>query len=336
MRNILFASFIALLVAGCEKQDRQETREEIGRTETGEGLFGMKDGNASVETAQVVEETKFPLGESETEIENEEGSIAKEADRLLNEAADLCDQGKYAEAKAGMIRARSVLEQLEDKDHPKIIQCLKALVDVSLKMQENDEVIEYAGEVANLALADEDKGLAYNRIGLAYFNKGEYDKAIEYDEKSLALYLGAGGPDDPNVALNYNNIGLAYTQKGEYDKAIGYFEKTLALYFKILGPEHPEVATTYNQLGLAYFKTGEYDRAVECNEKALAIRLKAFDPEHPYVGMSYGNLGSLYAKKGMTAKAMDYLLKAKEIHLKKHGPQHPETKNIQKWIDSLK
>jgi tetratricopeptide (TPR) repeat protein len=168
-------------------------------------------------------------------------------------------------------------------------------------MQENDEVIEYAGEVAHLALADEDKGLAYNRIGLAYFNKGEYGKAIEYDEKSLAIYLEAGGPDDPNVALNYNNIGLAYTQKGEYAKAIGYFEKTLALYFKTLGSEHPEVATTYNQLGLAYFKTGEYDRAVECNEKALAIRLKAFGPEHPYVGMSYGNLGSLYAKMRLGA-----------------------------------
>ena len=68
----------------------------------------------------------------------------------------------------------------------------------------------------------------------------------------------------------------------------------------------------------------------------IRIRLKAFDPEHPYVGMSYVNLGSLYAKKGMKGKAMDYLLKAKEIHLKKHGPQHPETKNVQRWIDSLK
>jgi hypothetical protein len=69
---------------------------------------------------------------------------------------------------------------------------------------------------------------------------------------------------------------------------------------------------------------------------ALVIRLKVFGDDHPYVGMSYGNLGSLYAKKGIKGKSMDYLLKAKEIHLNKLGPQHPETKNIQKWIDSLK
>ena len=77
MRPILFASFIALLLTGCEKQNPYENREEIEGIETGEGLFGMKDGNASV-----------------GEVENSERSLATEIDRLLKEAGDLRDQGK--------------------------------------------------------------------------------------------------------------------------------------------------------------------------------------------------------------------------------------------------
>ena len=52
----------------------------------------------------------------------------------------------------------------------------------------------------------------YNNRGLAYYRKGDHDRAIiDYDQ---AITL------DPKYALAYSNRGLAYTDKGDYDRAI--------------------------------------------------------------------------------------------------------------------
>ena len=294
MRPILFASFIALLLVGCEKQNRGGDREEITIED---GLFSMNQGPASASEEGRVRETEFASDQSVAEVGNEEGSLESEADAFLKDAAEFRDQENNPDAKVSLLRALSKLRQSEDKERPKLNQCLKALVIVLSEMQENDEVIEYAEELARFATVDEDKGWAYNRIGLACFNQAEYLKAIEYNEKSLALYLDSTGPDDPNAALNYNNLGLAYLQMGKYDQAIEYFKKTLTIYSKSLGAEHPEVANAYINLGTVHAKKGEYAKAIECNEKSLVIYLHAKGPDHPKVGMNYNNLGLACVQK---------------------------------------
>ena len=47
-----------------------------------------------------------------------------------------------------------------------------------------------------------------NQLGLALLAAGQYDKALEYYQKSLAIWLKQLGPDHPHVAISYNNIGL--------------------------------------------------------------------------------------------------------------------------------
>jgi tetratricopeptide (TPR) repeat protein len=260
----------------------------------------------------------------------------EDINRLHEEAADLYVKGKYREAKASMTRGYAAFERLEVKDKAKRVEYLRVLSNISNKLQENDKTIEYATEVAIHALTDDDRSFAYGLLGLAYLSKGEYEKAIGYYEKALAISLKALGAEHPDVATTCNNIGTAYQHKGEYDKAIGYYEKSLAIYIKKLGAEHPEVGTTYNNIGLAYDSKGEYEKAIGYYGKSLEIRLKTLGAEHPDVGRSYNNLGGAYHGKGDKATAMAYLLKAKAIFLKKLGAQHPNTKNVQLGIDSLK
>ena len=44
---------------------------------------------------------------------------------------------------------------------------------------------------------------------------GEYDRAIEYYERSLAIKLKTVGENHPGTAATYTSLGQAYKAKGE-------------------------------------------------------------------------------------------------------------------------
>jgi len=79
-------------------------------------------------------------------------------------------------------------------------------------------------------------------------NKGEYDKALEYFQKSLAIDLKKLGPEHPSVAGSYHNIGLVHEDKKDLAKAKEYWEKAYAIYLKKLGPNHPYTKGTKAEL----------------------------------------------------------------------------------------
>ena len=167
------------------------------------------------------------------------------------------------------------------------------------------------------------EGTINNNLGLAYHNKGEYDKAIEYYQKAIAIDKKFYGEEHPEIAIDYNNLGLAYRNKGEYDKAIDYYQKALAIDKKFYGEEHPDIAIDYNNLGAAYDSKGEYDKAIDYYQKALAIDKKYHGEEHPNIATRYNNLGLAYHNKGEYDKAIDYYHKALVIGKKYHGEEHP-------------
>ena len=76
-------------------------------------------------------------------------------------------------------------------------------------------------------------------------DKGEFDKAIQYLEKSLGL--------NPNQAGAYNNLGVCMRGKGALKDAIANYDKALAL-------EHKNVGSHYNKvllvLNLQDFENG--------------------------------------------------------------------------------
>ena len=96
---------------------------------------------------------------------------------------------------------------------------------------------------------------------MAYGNKGEYDRAIGYYEKDLAIALKSLGPEHPDVGTSYFNLGAAYAQKGDKAKAppqtfavllraskdmkgdrakgMEYLLKAKGIFIKRLGPDHP-------------------------------------------------------------------------------------------------
>ena len=81
-------------------------------------------------------------------------------------------------------------------------------------MKRFDESIKIGRQTIKL---DPRNVIAYNELAFAFFQKGEYDKAIEMYNKSLEME-----PDFPHTLWSFM---LYYTEIGQYDNAIHYWEK---------------------------------------------------------------------------------------------------------------
>ncbi len=66
-----------------------------------------------------------------------------------------------------------------------------------------------------------------DNIGLVYYNKGDYPKALEYYERCLEIETKIKGKDSIDVAETLNNIGSVYYNKGDYPKALECYERCL-------------------------------------------------------------------------------------------------------------
>ena len=125
--------------------------------------------------------------------------------------------------------------------------------------------------------------LAYynSYLGLAHRNAGQYDKALEFHHKKLAIDLKHRGKDHPRVADTYMNIGIVHDEKAEYDKALEFYNKSLAIDLVKLGKDHPSVGLTYYNMALTYGAKKNVIKKKELLRKAYAIQLEKLGKDHP-------------------------------------------------------
>jgi tetratricopeptide (TPR) repeat protein len=141
---------------------------------------------------------------------------------------------------------------------------------------------------------------ALGNMGLAYYNVGEYRRAIEYHEQRLQIARDTG--DRLNEGRALGNLGLAYYSLGEYHRAIEYHEQYLQI-ARDTGERLGESAALGN-LGLAYDSLGEYRRALEYHEQDLQISREIGDRQGE--GQALVNLGSAYYHLGEYNRALEY------------------------------
>lgn len=99
---------------------------------------------------------------------------------------------------------------------------------------------------------------AYYNRGLAYADKGDYDKAISDYTKAVEL--------DPKLAGAYNGRGNAFYDKGAFDNTIADYNSAIQL--------TPKWAVLYYNRGNAYLKLGDFTNAESDLNKAKELGYK--------------------------------------------------------------
>ena len=117
-----------------------------------------------------------------------------------------------------------------------------------------------------------------NAPGIAYFQFGEYDKALATFEHVTEL--------DPDNYLGHQNTGVIYFQQAKYDEAIVEFQKAIEL---------QPGADLYSNLGLALLYLKRYPEAITALEKSART--------HPNEEVVVGNLADGYRWSGQRERA---------------------------------
>ena len=130
----------------------------------------------------------------------------------------------------------------------------------------------------------------YSLRGHAYFDLGDYEKALSDFTKSIQL--------NPNFADPYLNRGNTYGTLKEWDKSIADFSKAIEL--------DPMLVMSYKNRGKTYAAIQQWDKAVADFTKAIEI--------NPYDAEAYNERGIVYKNTSQLDKAIADYSKAIEFN----------------------
>jgi tetratricopeptide (TPR) repeat protein len=96
---------------------------------------------------------------------------------------------------------------------------------------------------------------AWNNLGIAHFNAGHIERAVECVEKALEL--------KPEYAFAFGSLGGIEIHRNEPERAIEYLQKAIRLY--------PGMAVAHSNLALAYGMMGRFEQAEVALKHAVAL-----------------------------------------------------------------
>ncbi|KAI8518991.1 hypothetical protein Bbelb_022480 [Branchiostoma belcheri] len=185
------------------------------------------------------------------------------------------------------------------------------------QLHEPQESHKYYTEMLALArdLGRKDReGLAYNRLGRAHYDMGEFEESLEWEKKGLKMRQESGDKTEQitahqNIADSYKALGKLDLVRSHYQSAMTiametgnknqemdiyceladlhreqlhepqeshkYYTEMLAL-ARDLGRKDRE-GDAYNKLGLAHYDMGEHEDSLEWNKKYLKMRQESGD-----------------------------------------------------------
>ena len=131
------------------------------------------------------------------------------------------------------------------------IQGLLSQANNSLKKHPEQAISLYT-EILNIESTNED---ALLWRGIAYYNSGESEKALEDLNKLVKLH--------PRHSRAYNNIGNVYSSEKQYSLALKKYHTALKI--------NPQYAAVYSNIAILYTEQEKYQIALEYCDKALDI-----------------------------------------------------------------
>jgi tetratricopeptide (TPR) repeat protein len=130
---------------------------------------------------------------------------------------------------------------------------------------------------------------AYSQLGLVYYRRKDYGKAMELYELALR--------HKPNFALVYSNMGIIFFERGELDKAREVYEKAVSF--------DPRMKDALRNLGAVHAMQGNFGEAIRWFSQGLE-----YWPDDPTLNQY---LGSAYRDAGQPEKGRPYMEKARRL-----------------------
>jgi len=293
-----------------------------------EQVEALRDGLAEVRALRNAAAYDQALADAEAIVAQAEGlgHGPLRAEALLERGLDRKEQGQYEEAARDLERAYLLAAELEHSEVEAAAVRELAFV-VGHDQAEHAAGLQWGKTAVALARrprADpREEAAALSAIGVMLLKKGELDQALDHQQRALAIFEAALGPDQPDIADLLLNMGDVLRQQGKPDEALSCLRRALAIREAALGPHHPDVANPLTTIGAVLGERGQQEEALTHLQRALAIREAALGASHPDVATALNNIGIMYKGQGKLPEALAHFQRALAILEASLGPAHP-------------
>ncbi len=150
----------------------------------------------------------------------------------------------------------------------------------------------------------------FNKLGIAYTEIAEYQKALEYFFKYIDKDVIKS--NDSILSNTYNSIGVDYNHLNQIDQALKFYKKSIETY----GKDSVKIGSVYNNMANIYQTRNDNKTAEGYYKKALFY----FDKKDYYKGIvaTVMNLGIIEMENQRMETSLEYLNKAKDLAQEKH------------------
>ena len=312
----------------------------------------FEDSKGILNQAKEANVSSFKLDVLALTIARETAQSDEERQAAYNQAMDL--QGTFKE------HAKDIADEVYAELHYETSRCLRVLdrnkealhyIERACALKEDKmyrwirantrmDLREYKAAVEDYEYCAEAFGeneVVYENTGRCHLNLGNWEKALAYFEKVLAINPGNTSVNS-RIAdiyterlkatgdLKYYRLGVPYASRQlELDPCAYYYIERGLLHLEAGAWEEaecdfvkaaelePNNTYAYNNQGCVYKYTKRYEEAIALFEKSISVM------EKNETIIAYSNLADCYERMGDYAKAAEWYRKAKELFPKNRG-----------------
>lgn len=239
-----------------------------------------------------------------------------------NRGTDLAQAGNMMQAIAAFQEAVNMYERFRFEDFDAVEFLYKPLGNCYTRLGDDDKALALCFKTLMLSADNESLAGVYCNIGIAYWNKGDYEAAEKYHRQGLALH----GVSRLKRALLLGALAQVQLDNRQLQQALRSADESL----KLLAAESAKgLALEYRShsrrtAGVARLRLGHLAEAGRLLREARSDALNAFGPYSRDLGKTDIALAELYLLDGNTGAAMDAANRALSAVLQGFQPLRPE------------
>ena len=237
-------------------------------------------------------------------IEMEAFELLTEAEDF-NEAADLLNDASELLDRWGFGQyLRAQYHRLFDKlDARRTSATLHNFGNLLSNRGDYEQALEYYDRSLKMKEERGDRAgvaISLHQIGSVHYQRGDYQQALECYDRSLKMLEDLG--DRAGVAKCLHNVGVIHESRGDYQQALEYQDRSLEIKDEL--GDHAGVARSLHQIGNVLALRGDYERALEHYDRSLKMS-EGLDDRAGVAG-SLHNIGRIHQNRGNYEQALEY------------------------------
>jgi tetratricopeptide (TPR) repeat protein len=170
-----------------------------------------------------------------------------------------------------------------------------------LNLDDAEYYFKQSYEYAKMISDRRQMGLALSNLGTVYFERKEFQKAIENTQRAIKILTDLN--DFNGLGEAHNNLGLIYRTQKVYNLALSNFNQALVFYESTGNKE--KIAGVFHNVGTVFQQQKKYSNALNYLKRSIIIR-EQFGSKNQIFN-TYRVMSSVYKDVGKVGESLKYM-----------------------------